>query len=53
MNLPEALQVLNLNDYEKNLINLYGVNFNQIKWYRWKLKNDCGGDVDLMHQENP
>ena len=53
MNLSEALQILNLSDYEKNLIELYGVNFSQIKWYRWKLKNDCGGDVDLMKQENP
>ena len=53
MDLSEALQVLDLSDYEKNLIDLYGINFNQIKWYRWKLKNDCGGDVDLMKQENP
>ena len=53
MDINEAKEILNLSDYEKNLISLYGINFNQIKWYRWKLKNDCSGDTDLMKQENP
>lgn len=43
----------NLNDYEKNIVKLYSLSAEQIKWYRWKLKNDCGGDTDLMKQENP
>jgi len=53
VDIKEANGILNLSEYEKNLIDLYDINFSQIKWYRWKLKNDCGGDEDLMKQENP
>ena len=41
------------NDYEKNIASTFGLTEEQIKWYRWTLRNDCGGDVDMMKQENP
>ena len=43
----------NLNEYEKNIVEIYNLTAEQIKWYRWKLKNDCNGKTDLMKQENP
>jgi hypothetical protein len=42
-----------LNGYETNITNLYNLKASQIKWYRWKLKNDCNNDIGLMKQENP
>lgn len=42
-----------LNEYEKNIVKLFNLTAEKIKWYRWTLKNDCGGDTDLMKQENP
>lgn len=53
MNFYEAQEILKLNDYEKNLIKLYNLDFEQIKWYRWMLKNDCNGDINMARQENP
>lgn len=42
-----------LSEYEKNLVDNYNLTPEQIKWYRWILKNDCQGDVNMMKQENP
>ena len=39
--------------YEKNITDLYSLTAEQISWYRWKLRNDCNNDTDLMKQENP
>lgn len=44
---------LSLTEYEKKLIEICSIDLEQVKWYRWKLKNDCGGNADLMRQENP
>lgn len=50
----ERIKIMsNLNDYEKNIVGLFSLSAEQIKWYRWKLRNDCGNDKDLMKQENP
>lgn len=42
-----------INEYERDLINRYNLTFEQIKWYRWTLKNDCNGNHNMMKQENP
>lgn len=42
-----------LNKYENDIVKLFNLPAERIKWYRWKLKNDCSGDTDLMKQENP
>lgn len=42
-----------LSEYEKNLMDNYNLTPEQIKWYRWTLKNDCQGDTNMMRQENP
>lgn len=49
----KAIELLEINEYEQNLITLYNVDFEQIKWYRYTLWNDCAGNTDLMKQENP
>ena len=43
----------NLSEYETSIVDLFNLSAAQIKWYRWKLRNDCNGSVDLMKQENP
>lgn len=43
----------NLNEYEANITKLYNLSAEQIKWYRWELRNDCNNDIGLMKQENP
>ncbi len=53
-NEDERIQIMsNLNEYETKIVGLYNLSAEQIKWYRWKLKNDCSNDTDLMKQENP
>lgn len=42
-----------LNEYEQGLVDNHELPAERIKWYRWKLKNDCNGNTDLMKQENP
>ena len=50
----ERIEIMSsLNEYEEYLVNTHELSAERIKWYRWKLKNDCNGDVDLMKQENP
>jgi len=48
-----AMIMDNLSAYEENIVNLFDLPAERIKWYRWKLKNDCSNDHDLMKQENP
>lgn len=38
---------------ERELKNLYNLDNEQIAWRRWKIANDCGGDIDLFKQEFP
>jgi len=45
--------VSGLSEYEQFLVDAYKITAEQIKWYRWKLQNDCHGDADQMKQENP
>jgi hypothetical protein len=40
-------------EYEQKLVDTYGLSEDQIRWYRWTLKNDCLNDVQMMYQENP
>lgn len=48
-----------LDDEEKNLLKTLNlrtgrtVSLEQIKWRRWCIKNNCGGDVENFHQEYP
>ena len=50
----ERIKIMdNLNDYEQNIVKLYGISAEQVKWYRWSLENDCNGDTDIMKQECP
>lgn len=50
----ERIEIMSsLNEYEQGLVDNYELPAERIKWYRWKLKNDCNGDKDLMKQENP
>ena len=50
----ERIEIMSsLNEYEQGLVDNYELPAERIKWYRWKLKNDCNGDTDLMKQENP
>ncbi len=53
MKLQEAKEILNLTAEEEDMIKLYGLNFSQIKWRRWCIANNCGGDVELFKQEYP
>lgn len=45
--------MLTLSEYEKGLVDTYGLCAEQIQWYRWTLKNKCSGDMNMMKQENP
>jgi len=38
---------------EYQLIQQFGVTYEQLNWRRRKIANDCGGDLDLFHQEYP
>lgn len=41
-------------DYEeKELKRLYGLSNEQLVWRRWCLANNCGGNIDIFHQEYP
>ena len=42
-----------LDEAEKNLIELYGVDLEQLKWRRWCIANNCGGDIRKFEQEYP
>lgn len=38
---------------EEKLAAAYGLDDEQLSWRRWCIKINCGGDVDLFHQEYP
>ena len=42
-----------LTEDEKELKALYNLDNEQIAWRRWKIANDCNGDIDLFKQEFP
>lgn len=42
-----------LTEEEIKLKELYHLDDEQIAWRRWKIANDCGGDVNLFKQEFP
>lgn len=38
---------------ELELKETYGLDDEQLAWRRWCIKTNCGGDIDLFHQEYP
>ena len=38
---------------EQELARVYGLDDEQLAWRRWCIAEQCGGDVDLFHQEYP
>lgn len=38
---------------EEQLKQTYGLDDGQISWRRWCIANNCGGDIDIFHQEYP
>lgn len=38
---------------EWEIMNEFGVSYEQLKWRRWCIANNCGGDVEQFHQEYP
>lgn len=42
-----------LDEEEKRLQQVYGVTLEQLEWRRWCIRNNCGGDIDIFHQEYP
>ena len=38
---------------EKEIMLDHGVTYEQLKWRRWCIANNCGGDVEQFHQEYP
>lgn len=38
---------------EQELKQAYGLDDEQLAWRRWCVKTNCGGDLDLFHQEYP
>ena len=50
----ERIEIMSsLDEYEQSIVDLYNLSAEQIAWYRWKLRNGCSGNKDLMKQENP
>jgi len=52
---PEANDVTarNLDAEERELVEVYGADLEQISWRRWAIPNRCQGYVDKFHQEYP
>lgn len=42
-----------LTDEEKKIKETFSLTNEQLEWRRWCIRNNCGGDVDLFHQEYP
>lgn len=38
---------------EQQLAETFGLDDEQLAWRRWCIANNCGGDIDLFHQEYP
>ena len=54
-NSVEELDVFikSLDKEEKWLIETHNVNYEQLKWRRWCIQNNCTGDIEKFHQEYP
>lgn len=46
-------KLLQLDDDEVELAGAYPIDFSQIKWRRYAIRNLCAGDIDLFRQEYP
>ena len=42
-----------LDKEEHSLVDNFGVTLDQLEWRRWCIRNNCGNDIDLFHQEYP
>ena len=42
-----------LNEEEKKLKQLFNLDYEQLAWRRWCIKNNCQGDVNMFKQEYP
>lgn len=42
-----------LDKEEQSLVDNFGVTLDQLEWRRWCIRNNCGNDIDLFHQEYP
>ena len=42
-----------MTEYEIYLQDNLKLPLERINWWRWALKNNCGGDINMMKQENP
>src|SRR5262245_34092506 len=51
--LPEPDFVLELVDEDEHELRGMGVTDGQLLWRRITIKDECGGDIDLFHQEYP
>ena len=49
----KARLISTLDDHERHLIEAQGFDCEYIKYRRWTLKNECGGDEDIYNQEHP
>lgn len=38
---------------ERELAETFGLDDEQLTWRRWCIRTNCGGDIDLFHQEYP
>ena len=38
---------------ERELAETFGLDDEQLAWRRWCIRTNCGGDIDLFHQEYP
>ena len=38
---------------EQRLMELYGIDASRIAWRRWCISSNCGGSLDMFHQEYP
>lgn len=43
--------IIHTEEYE--LMQDFGISYEQLKWRRWCINNNCNGDVDQFHQEYP
>lgn len=52
--IEEEQQIIDsLTEYEQGLIIRFNVSLEQIKWRRWIVRNNCGGDEEKAKQEYP
>lgn len=51
--MPSKLTEADLDDEEKSIRAAYGLDFEQIEWMRWCVRNNCRGDMEKFRQEYP